>query len=64
MYKLKSGIAYITAAAVIVALWLYWISNRVSVSVIVPVYNSEKFLSRCLDSIVCLLYTSDAADEL
>lgn len=52
MYKLKSGIAYITAAAVIVALWLYWISNRVSVSVIVPVYNSEKFLSRCLDSIV------------
>ena len=52
MYKLKSGIAYITAAAVIVALWVYWISNRVSVSVIVPVYNSEKFLSRCLDSIV------------
>lgn len=52
MYKLKAGIAYITAAAVIVALWLYWISNRVSVSVIVPVYNSEKFLSRCLDSIV------------
>ena len=48
MYKLKSGIAYITAAAVIVALWVYWISNRVSVSVIVPVYNSEKFLSRCL----------------
>ena len=43
MYKLKSGIAYITAAAVIVALWVYWISNRVSVSVIVPVYNSEKF---------------------
>ena len=52
MYKLKSGIAYIAAAAVIVALWVYWISNRVSVSVIVPVYNSEKFLSRCLDSIV------------
>lgn len=52
MYKVKSGMAYITAAAVIVALWVYWISNRISVSVIVPVYNSEKFLSRCLDSIV------------
>ena len=38
------------------------------ISVIVPVYNVERYLRRCVDSILhqtyrCLLYTSDAADE-
>ena len=45
------------------------------VSIVTPVYNSEKFISETIDSIqnqtykhwelilVCLLYTSDAADD-
>ena len=33
-------------------------------SLIVAVYNGEKFLSAFFDSINCLLYTSDAADDL
>ena len=29
----------------------YWRQNRVTISVIVPVYNAEKYLNKCLDSI-------------
>jgi len=30
----------------------YYISQRVSISVVVPVYNAEKYLAKCLDSIL------------
>lgn len=35
----------------IVSVW-YYVSQRVSFSVVIPVYNAEKYLSRCLDSIL------------
>lgn len=44
---------YIAAAGVlglIFSLWV-WYSSKITFSVIIPVYNAEKYLVRCLDSI-------------
>jgi len=37
---------------ILVGGFLYWQQNKISVSVIIPVYNAEKYLARCLDSIL------------
>ncbi len=29
----------------------YWWQNRITISVVIPVYNAEKYLAKCLDSI-------------
>lgn len=50
-YKLKN-ILWTVIALVIVsfAIW-HWYMNRITISVIIPVYNAEKYLPKCLDSI-------------
>ncbi len=29
----------------------FWLQNRITISVVIPVYNAEKYLAKCLDSI-------------
>ena len=41
----------VLSVILIVSVW-YYVSQRVSFSVVIPVYNAEKYLSRCLDSIL------------
>lgn len=41
----------VLSAIVLISVW-YYFSQRVSFSVVIPVYNAEKYLSRCLDSIL------------
>ena len=48
-------------AAVGVLVWFAW---YVSTPLLVPVGGDEPSASPVADSLVCLLYTSDAADEL
>ena len=33
-----------------VGVWYYW-QQRITISVVIPVYNAEKYLAKCLDSI-------------
>lgn len=40
----------VALAAVSLAVW-HWYRNRITISVIIPVYNAEKYLEKCLDSI-------------
>ncbi len=42
-------VAFILVAATL-ATW-HWYQNRITISVIIPVYNAEKYLKQCLDSI-------------
>lgn len=41
----------ILSVIVICSVW-YYFSQRISFSVVIPVYNAERYLSRCLDSIL------------
>lgn len=46
----KQNIIIAGVLALIVAIYLFF-ATKTTLSVIIPVYNSEKFLSRCLDSV-------------
>lgn len=47
----KISIILSIAVISLLSIWYYQL-NKITISVIVPVYNSEKYISRCLDSIL------------
>lgn len=52
MTELKTKLFYGCAAIVVLIIFIFIKLQQITLSVIVPVYNSEKYLARCLDSIV------------
>ena len=49
MKKRLTLIAILLLSAVVFCIW--W-QNRITISVVIPVYNAEKYIGRCLDSIL------------
>lgn len=48
---MKKKNIFIGAIIVCILAFVYYLNNRITISVIIPVYNAEKYLHRCLDSI-------------
>ncbi len=50
---MKKNIKFLCAIALLItaSLW-YYFTQRITISVIVPAYNAEKYISRCIDSII------------
>lgn len=48
---MNKGLAAVFISIISVLVILYWWQNRITISVIMPVYNAEKYLAKCLDSI-------------
>lgn len=48
---MKKKITIISAAILCFFAFMYYLNHRITISVIIPVYNAEKYLERCLDSI-------------
>ena len=48
---MKRKFIYFFAILTLISSVIYYYSTRITISVIIPVYNAEKYLKRCLDSI-------------
>ena len=48
---MKRKFIYFFAILTLISSVIYYYSTRITISVIIPVYNAEKYLERCLDSI-------------
>ncbi len=48
---MKRKLIFISAVAAICLAFIYYMNQRITISVVIPVYNAEKYLARCLDSI-------------
>lgn len=48
---MKRKLIFIGAVVAVCLAFVYYINQRITISVVIPVYNAEKYLARCLDSI-------------
>lgn len=48
---MKKKLIFIGAVITVCLAFVYYINQRITISVVIPVYNAEKYLARCLDSI-------------
>lgn len=49
---MKKKIIFISAFIICILTFVYYLNQRITISVVIPVYNAEKYLHRCLDSIL------------
>lgn len=49
---MKSKVIYFLISLLIISAFVFYNKTKLTISVIVPVYNAEKYISRCLDSIL------------
>jgi len=49
--KFKNILWVVVAITVVLSAVWHWYQKRITISVIIPVYNAEKYLEKCLDSI-------------